>query len=310
VSEDRPRDGELASAVARQLGAEPTSAREIVGQGSVNRVFVVSLAGGARWVVRFVRDSLDAGHYAEEAWCLRAAARHGLPVPELVGVGSAFGTPFLVQAFVDGESAAARRDPGLWRTLGGYARVVSGIALDEQAPEGLFVRFGRDCRASWAAHVRYNVEQLTPDDPLIGLGVYDGADQSRLSDCFEALVQRVTQFGLTHGDLVPRNVLIPARGAPTLIDWGSARVGSVPFLDYLRIWADEAREGFTRSELAAFAEGYGVAPEPLLDTMADIHVLSRIDLVRWALDRRPDRVTEIAARSQLAVRGWLASRGE
>ncbi len=299
------RDGEFAAAIARHVGADPTATREIIGLGSVNRVFAVSLTGGDRWVVRFGRNPLDSSHFAEEAWCLAAAARHGVPVPRLVAVGSLDGTPFIVQAFVDGENADTRRDPELWRTLGGYARRVSDIALDGSAPEGLFGRFGRDCQASWSAHVRYNSEQLTSDDPLIALGVYARADQRELGACIETLVLGVNQFGLTHGDLVPRNVLLPARGAPTLIDWGSASVGPVPFLDYLRIWADDAKEGFSPADLAAFAQGYGIPAERLLSTMADIRLLSRIDLVRWALQRRPDRVTEIAAKSRLVVREWL-----
>ena len=299
---------ELASAIARRLGAAPTAAREIVGLGSVNRVFVISLAGGDRWVVRFGRNPLDTSHFAGEAWCLEAAARHGVPAPRLVGAGEFDGTPFIVQTFVDGENADRRRDPELWRTLGGYARRVNGFALDRSAPDALFGRFGRDPRASWSAHVRYNVAQLTSVDPLIDLGVYARADQRELRACIEGLAERVTRFGLSHGDLVPRNVLLPPRGAPTLVDWGSASAGPVPFVDYLRVLADEAGEGFAPADFAAFAEGYGVAPEPLLPTLADIRLLSRIDLVRWALDRRPDRVAEIAAKSALAVREWFAAR--
>jgi Ser/Thr protein kinase RdoA (MazF antagonist) len=168
---------ELASAIVRRLGAAPTAAREIVGLGSVNRVFAISLTEGDRWVVRFGRDPRDRSHFAEEAWCLEAAARHGVPAPRLVGAGDFEGTPFIVQTFIAGENADRRRSPELWRTLGSYARRVNGFALDTSAPYALFGRFGRDCRASWSAHVRYNVAQLTSRDALIDLGVYALADQ-------------------------------------------------------------------------------------------------------------------------------------
>jgi Ser/Thr protein kinase RdoA (MazF antagonist) len=302
----RPGDEELARAIARRTGAQPIEAREIAGLGSVNRVFAVTLRGGERWVVRFPRNPRDSGHYAVEAWCLGAAARRGLPVPELVSVGELDGISFIVQTFVDGAHGDTRRDAALWRTLGEYARRVNETPLDASAPGELFWRFGRDPRASWAAHVDYNLQQLGADDPLLALGVYAAADRPKLRACIESLRERVTRFGLSHGDVVPRNVLLPARGAPFLIDWGSAQVGPVPHLDYLRVWSDDAREGFSPSDFAAFADGYGVPPRELLATLADVRLLSRLDLVRWALDRRPDRVDEIASKSRLAVRAWLA----
>ena len=276
----------------------------------MNRIFAVDVAGGERWIVRFSRDPLDTDHFPKEAWCLQAAQRHGVSVAELVGVGTFEGTPFMAQSFVIGENADLRRSPELWRALGACAREVNAIPLDESAPEELFGRFGRDCRASWSAHVRYNVEQLTAGDSLLELGVYARSDQPALRACLESLGERVEKFGLSHGDLVPRNVLLAEGGAPVLIDWGSACVAPAPLADYLRVWADEAEERFSAADLAAFAEGYGRAPEPFLATLADLWLLSRLDLVRWALDRRADRVAEIAERSSLAVREWLRARGE
>jgi len=305
-----PRDAQLAFAIARRLGARPTAVREIRALGSVNHVFEIDVARAGRWVVRFGRNPLDPDHFREEAWCLRAAARRGLAVPELVGVGTFEGVPFLVESFVEGEGGDRLRGAELWRTLGRCAREVNRIPLDPEAPDELFGRFGRDCTASWRAHVRYNTARLAPDDPLLELGVYAPADRQRLRLCVESLEERVTEFGLAHCDLVPRNVVLPPRGgAPVLLDWGSARVGPVPHLDYLRILADDGGEGFARADLAAFAEGTGVALEPLHATLRDLGLLSRLDLVRWALDRRPDRVAEIAARSRLAVGDWLRVEG-
>lgn len=300
----RPRDSALANAIVCDLGAQPTATREIVGLGTVNHVFVVSLATGKTWVVRFGHDPLNTNVYAKEAWCLEAAARHGIPGPKLVAHDEFEGVPFIVQTFIDGLHAHTQRDRDLWRTLGRYARIVNHIPLDSTAPDDLFDRFGRDPLTSWLAHLQYNLDQLTPDDPLIGLEVYARSEQHAIRACIEGLREQVHEFGLTHGDLVPQNILQPPQGLPTLIDWGSARVGPVPFHDYLRIWADE---GFSPGDFAAFAEGYGIAPEHLLSTMVGIHLLSKIDLVRWALDRRPDRLVEIAASSRLTVNRWLHS---
>ena len=55
------------------------------------------------------------------------------------------------------------------------------------------------------------------------------------------------------------------------------------------------------TEMEAFAEGCGVRLADILDTIEDILVLYRLDLVRWALDLRPDRVPIKAGLAKDAV---------
>jgi aminoglycoside phosphotransferase (APT) family kinase protein len=296
------RTAELATAIVRQLGNKPTVTREIVGMGTVNHVFVVGTPSGEELVVRFCRDPSDIDTYDEESWCLHAARRCGVPVPELIAVGELDGVRYIVQSFVEGENADSHRSPELWRTLGRYACMVNGIAMDSSAPLGLFGRFGRDPVRSWRAHVEYNLEQLGSDDPLIRLNVYAPSQQRALRACIESLHDRIDRFGLTHGDLVPRNVLLPSAGPATLVDWGSASVGPAPFLDYLRIATDDDNEGFSRADLNAFAEGYGLRLDRVVPLAEDIHLLNRIDLVRWALDhQRLDRLPEIVSKARRTV---------
>jgi aminoglycoside phosphotransferase (APT) family kinase protein len=301
-----PSPPQFALAVAEHLGARVSDAEEIAGRGAVNHVFVIPHRR-ERWVIRFPRDPLEVNHFEKEAWCLKAAARAGLPVPEVLAIGELSGTPYLVQTFVAGVSASGQSSLSLWRTLGGYARRVHDIPLDASAPEALLPRFGRDPARNWAAHIDYSVGQLSADDPLIGLGVYSPEMRSRLGEVFESLRSRVGRFGLTHGDLVPGNVLLPADGPPVLLDWGCAVVGPVPHGDCLLVWEDPR---FSREELAAFTEGCGVPLEPMLGTLADLRLLGAIDLVRWALDKRPDRLGEICEKARQVVSQATASLGD
>ena len=291
------RDSTLTIEMAESIGCRVSSIREIVGRGEVNHGFVVDTSHGL-WVVRFAIDPRDLDDYAKEAWCLQSA---GVPTPELIAVGNLRGVPFIVQSFVDGATGDDRRSPDLWRALGRYSRLINDVPIDQTAPDSLFSRFGRDPAANWRAHIAYNLEVLTPDDPLIRLGVYEPSRQGRLRDAFERLEGKVDRFGLTHGDLVPKNVLVPEGRAPVVIDWGSASTGPVPYHDFLRMWADEADEGFLPDDLAHFAEGYGIPFETIRATMEDIGFLNRIDLVRWAIDRRPDRLDEVAAKAKRAI---------
>ena len=299
---------DLVRAIIRQLGPSFISLREIIGQGEVNHVFVAETSEGP-WVVRFHRDPLDTDDYAKEEWCLTTLAGLGVPVPGFAARGSCEGTAFIVQMFVPGANADGHRPPELWRTLGRYARIINEVTLDDLAPDALFPRFGRDLVANWRQHIAYNLEQLTSGDPLIALGAYSLADQASLRSVFEGLGARVTSFGLTHGDLVPKNVLLPPAGPPVVIDWGSAGAGPAPYSDFIRIWADEANEAFTAADLNAFAEGYGVRLDDLLETMQDLWLLNRIDVVRWAIDHRPDLIDSYSAKAQSAVQSRLAGGG-
>ena len=291
----------FAREVAETMGLAVLSLREIVGQGEVNFVFVVGTTDG-EVVVRFHRDPLDTDDYATEEWCMRRVGSAGVPVPEFVGRGVCEGKNFVVQRFVAGGNGDGSRSRELWRTLGGYARTINELDLDGSAPDSLFPRFGRDLVKNWEDHIAYNLGELTPADPLIALGAYGRADQDRLRGVFEGLADSVTRFGLTHGDLVPKNVILPEGGRPVVIDWGSASAGPVPFADFGRIFYDEANEGFDESDVEAFAEGYGVSFRELRGTLEAIRLLGKIDVCRWARDRRPDRLEHYVAVAAEAVR--------
>lgn len=288
---------EFARSVAGALGAQVSTSREIIGLGEVNHVVVIN----EEWVVRFPRDPLDTDDFAKEEWCLRAAREAGVSVPTAYARGRRENRNYLVQEFIPGDHADHFRTSELWKTLGGYCRLISEIALSPDTPDDLFPRFGRDLASNWQQHVAYNVDQLRPDDPLISFGVYRADQLDLLRRTFGELADKVTSFGITHGDLVPKNVLLPPGRPPVVIDWGSATTGPSPYEDFVRIWADGATESFQRDDLASFADGYGCAIDPLLETMHGIWLLGQIDVVRWAMDCRPDRIDVLSANARAAT---------
>ena len=161
-----------------------------------------------------------------EAWCAGQAREHAIPTADIVGVGVVNAVAYSVQRSVAGANGETVRSVGLWRALGKYARTINTIPLAD-APEALFSRFGRDLPAAWRAHLDYNVDSLDDADPLLALGVYDRAEQSRVRGIFESLRCHSFEFGLSHGDLALRNLLVDPGRPPVLIDWGSAVTGPV-----------------------------------------------------------------------------------
>jgi aminoglycoside phosphotransferase (APT) family kinase protein len=296
------RDGALASRIAARHGLPVEPIEELTGRGSVNHVFVVG-APSHRFVIRFAVDPLRADEFATEAWCLQLARSAAIPSPETIAHGTLDGAAYGIQRFVSdaGRNRISRRR--LWEMLGRYARTVNKAPLTADAPQGLYSRFGRDLSAAWQAHLAYNLAELTDEDHLLALQVYPRAAQPQLRGIIRGLAATTIEFGLSHGDLAARNVLVPPTGAPVLMDWGSASCGPVPFTDLLILQGQHDHTGDPRAdELEAFSLGYGLDLDELAPTMDAMRRLTALDLVRWAVERRPDRLPELVpwARAELA----------
>jgi len=295
-----PRDIHLARQILEHLGVTLSALDEIRGLGEVNHVFHAKTSDG-EWVLRFGRDENGFDNFDKEAWCLRRFAVSEIPVPELVSYGEFKAVPYIVYRYVEGQNADHIRSTELWQTLGLYARIVNEIEIDAEAPDSLFSRFGRDLPKSWHAHLNYNLDELTSNDPLIKLGVYELSQQDQIKALIDRLGDKVNQFGLTHGDIVPKNVILPPSGPPILIDWGSASAGPIPHPDLMRIWASPDPETYTPQELSQFTEGYGVDFEDFHQTLTGIQLLNNLDIVRWAIDRRPDLLESKAESSRAFI---------
>jgi aminoglycoside phosphotransferase (APT) family kinase protein len=103
--------------------------------------------------------------------------------------------------------------------------------------------------------VEYNLGELDATDPLLRMGVYSSKQQDRLRKTLTELREIPMRFGLSHGDLSIRNLLLPAGESPVLIDWGSASFGPVPLTDLLLLDRDARNTGSpSDAECQAFAE--------------------------------------------------------
>jgi aminoglycoside phosphotransferase (APT) family kinase protein len=143
---------------------------------------------------------------------------------------------------------------------------------------------------------------------LIALGVYEIGQQSSLRARISNLEATEWMFGLNHGDLSLTNLLVPEHGLPVLIDWGSARAGPSPFLDFVGLLtAHRVQNDPSDQELLAFADGYGISLDTISETLENLMVIEALDLVRWAIDQRPDRLAELAESARVQVANYAPS---
>lgn len=291
-------DVALAVEIASSLGFEAVRVDPLPG-GNENHVVRVRTANDDI-VVRFARDPERSGDpFDVEAWCLRAAARAGLGTSELVARGWLAGLSYLVTTYIPGSPATSDDLQG-WRAVGVFASALRSIPTHD-APEALFSRFGRDLEFAWEEHLSYNLASLELDDPLISIGVYPRSRSRELQDVVASVSARKLPQGLIHGDAAHRN-LLRDDDVYTVIDWGAASTGPVMWGDLERIFRWHRLEDSESPVSAAAwehvldgAELSRTEAEPVARELAALHAL---DLTRWAIDRRPDRLAEIASNSR------------
>jgi hypothetical protein len=267
---------------------------------------------GVDVVVRTPRDRAQPDTYPAERWAADHARRHGIPTPRVLASEPDFGeAPLMIVEHV--TSIASDRDP--WHDLGRLAAALAEVPLDPatagapgdddaRVPDALLTRFGRDLPEAWRRHLRYGLDSLVPGDRLLGLGVYTEQQRGPLRAALEQLAVESAgwRHGLVHGDLAPRNLVPRRAGDPVLIDWGTARTGPVPWLELDRVhrWS-VVDELVTADELRRFAVGLGVDLDDSLPTLRRLALLHHLDLVRWALERRPDRLAREVEEARRAI---------
>ena len=302
-SPNKEESRETVLAIASKLGLEPLVAEQIVGRGFVNEVWRVR-ALPMDVVIRLNHDreaQAVLAEYEMEATCYRVAAGGGMASPRILGTGLHRNRAYLAAEFVPGiagDDHANRLDA--WRRLGACGAAIHRLPVPPE-PWRIFPLLARGSDDEWSSQRRLNLDALSSEDPLVGLGVYHPDEIDRLRQLFESLPDG--PVGLCHGDLAPRNLIFSDSGDTVVLDWGCANVHLIPFYDLEGLLRNHLLENApTFAELTAFAEGYGWSPDEFaaIRTLAEAYLLLKsFDLVRWALARCPERLDEVTKRATL-----------
>jgi aminoglycoside phosphotransferase (APT) family kinase protein len=301
----RKEIGTVTDITARFFNEPVVEVSPLVGKGSVNQVFIVT-TGQTKVVVRLSERREAFAEYEKEAWCIERAARRGVSVPVVLKVGRWAEHAYMIQPYIAGHEGRDTTQPRayLWRELGRYARLIHGI---EVAGFGLALSdlTDGDARTAWLKYLDYNIESLTADDELLKLNVLTGAQAKLIRSIFTGLKERAFSFGLNHGDLSLKNVIVEADGKVCLLDWGSAEAGIVPHLDLIQLLKMNMLENDpTVAELQEFVAGYGLAQVEfarLLPELESMLLLRAFDKLRWALEWNRQALDGFVAHARQAV---------
>jgi aminoglycoside phosphotransferase (APT) family kinase protein len=291
----------------RQIRVLPIS-----GRGSVNKVFIVE-APNTKFVVRMSDQNESLNEYTKEAWCIDKAMVRGVPVATVLDVGVIEGHAYIIQGYISGDEGRDSQFPRnyIWRQLGRYARVIHSIEVTgfglklQDLTEG-------DSRQSWLEYLNYNIESLNENDELIKLGVVTQSQSRVIRAIFEDLKREAFNFGLNHGDLSLKNVIVDESGKVNLLDWGSAEASIVPHHDLIQMLKMNMLENDPDSAaIQSFLDGYGISEsefEQIRPTLESLLLLRAFDKLRWAIDCDIKRLERFIIHARHAVERKLTTR--
>lgn len=274
------------------LGIKVKRTEEPQHQGYENIVHIL-VADEGKFVFRTNPDEKDTLRYQKEKWCMETASKAGIPVPDILKIGSADGHPYMLMSFIGGTHGAnSPKIDLIWSKIGEYAHKIHDIK-----PLG----YGGDMNSpgsfgdGWLRYVDYNMQSLTHDDKLLKLGYISSEESTLLKDVFAELKNTRFQFGLTHYDLAPKNTIITDEHEVYLIDWGSAGVFIVPHADIAEIKDEFAADD--SPEFRSFLEGYGLKYpdyEKIREQLRKIDLLTSTDNLRHGIDHKPEKLDYFA----------------
>jgi len=250
-------------------------------------------------------ESLE--EYKKEAWCIEKAAVLSVPVATVLDLGVIEQHAYMIQACIEGVEGRDSLFPRshIWRQLGKYARLIHSIEV---------AGFGLKCsdlnqgnsRESWLEYLNYNIESLHENDELLKLRVLNERQSRIIRTILEELKEQSFDFGLNHGDLSLKNVIVDDSGKITLLDWGSAEASIVPHHDLIQMLKMNMLENDPDDdgEIQSFLDGYGISQSEfaeMLPTLESLLLLRAFDKLRWAIDCRLEALESYIIHARRAV---------
>lgn len=227
--------GQLRAFLGAHLGAE-IEPLVPVGQGAWSRCFAFSHTG-RDLVVKLGAYPED---FRRDRWAARALSASGLPVPEIIEIGEAFGCWFVIATRVTGRPLEDA-DAVAWRRLLpsvlAMLDAVHAVDLDGRPGHGHWTEGDGGTSGSWHEHL-LSVGADTPTCRTPGWS-RNLATVPEAETVFERGLAALDELAadiepprtLVHADTLHGNVLVDDHQLTGLLDWGSSLYGD-PLYDY------------------------------------------------------------------------------
>lgn len=271
----------------------PTVISHIPDKGNTNEIYIIELAEN-KLVIRISPES-NISQFEKEKWGMEQAVRVGVLVPKIIKVGTYESTVYMIQEYIDGLHGTddSVDKTFIWKELGRYAKAIHSISSkgfgDYMSSPGVF---GGD----WNRYVDYNIQGLDESDKLLSMNVLTAEQSKKIKTLFENLKEEAFNFGLNHGDISLKNVIVN-NDKVVLLDWGSSESHVVPHFDIVEVLQSSFDFDSENQYFKAFISAQGITDEDFLNLKPSVDaviLLRAIDHLRWAIDKKTEKVEHMA----------------
>lgn len=232
--------------------------------GLTNFVFACHVKEGD-FVIRISPDPHHLKLFIKEQWAVNAAKDEGIPVAEILEVGSELiGSPFMVTRKVDGDDALHHpKRLTILKELGSIAAKINSIGTNGFG--GTF-DWSENKLSKCSTFKEWLQEEYDVDGKLGALCKHKllTPEQSKaVAKVFADASGSGSRPVLNHGDLRLKNVIASQDGKVlAIIDWEGCISNIAPAWELSTALHDLGIDGKQQ-----FVEGYGIKPKKLRDTM-------------------------------------------
>ena len=244
--------------------------------GLSNFVFEVLHAEGD-FIVRISPDQTRINSFIKEQWAQNKAREIGVPIPEILEVGShVINQPFMISRVVEGGEATFHpKRFEIVKEMGRFAALINTIKT-----EGFGTTFDWSSNLlsrneTWQDFLESELNFESRLQTLEKRKMLDAAQTKEIRKILTAEGKRKTKPALTHGDIRLKNVMVDEKGRITaFLDWEDCTSNLAPAWELSISLHD-----LSIDEKQLFLEGYGLKEKQIIELMP---LIKAINFVNYA----------------------------
>lgn len=265
--------------------------------GLTNFVFEAKTTAGS-FIVRIGSSREKLKDYMKEQWAITNAYNHGVPVAEIVEVGSEIvNLPYMIQRKVDGNDSSHhpnRRE--VLRELGNYTRLIHSISTSSfgQVFDWAHNRLPRN--KSWRDYLNDELEVARRMEVIEKANFLTPTHFKKLQKSVERIERWKQTPRLNHGDIRLKNVITNEKGKIlAIVDWDNCISSIAPYWDI-----SIALHDLSVDAKQEFLEGYGVHADEFKSMSYALKTFNTLNYVPY--------IERIIQRKQSGLLAWYKVR--
>jgi hygromycin-B 4-O-kinase len=260
--------------IAHHFGSRKPRRIEHKATGLSNFVFQISHADGD-FIVRISPETSRIDSFIKEQWAQNKARAAGVPVPEILEVGSGvINQAFMISRVVEGGEATFHpKRFEIVREMGRYAALINSIETEGFGSTFDWSSNQLSRNETWRAFLENELKFEEKLECLEKRKMLDAAKAKKIRQILSGAAKQKTKPSLNHGDIRLKNVMVDDDGKITaFLDWEHCTSNLAP------IWElSLALHDFSIDEKQLFLEGYGLKEKKLLEILPIVKAINFIN---------------------------------